>query len=73
MNMKREERNKLLFRLISAMQIAQQSPVEIQNAAIQISDTEKTRSLIKNMTQKFDDFKASVQKIFEHLQGIEQN
>lgn len=71
--MKREERNKLLFRLISAMQIAQQSPVEIQNAAIQISETEKTRSLIKDMTQKFDDFKVSVQKIFEHLQGMEQN
>ena len=71
--MKREERNKLLFRLISAMQIAQQSPVEIQNAAIQISDTEKTRSLIKDMTQKFNEFQESVRTIFEHLKNVDQN
>ncbi|MBQ8715046.1 MAG: hypothetical protein IJ552_07555 [Prevotella sp.] len=71
--MKREERNKLLFRLISAMQIAQQSPVEIQNAAIAISDTERTRGLLEDMTQKFNAFQASVQTIFEHLQRIESN
>ena len=71
--MNQAEKNKRLFRVISAMQIARQSPVEIQNAAIAISDTESTRRLLEDMTQKFDEFQASVQRVFEHLQRKDMN
>ncbi len=71
--MKQEEKNKSLIRVISAMMIVELSPVEIADAAIKISDTERTRSLLEDMKQKFNEFQESVRTIFEHLKNVDQN
>ena len=71
--MKQEENNKSLIRVISAMMIVELSPVEIADAAIKISDTERTRSLLEDMKQKFNEFQESVRTIFEHLKNVDQN
>ncbi len=71
--MKQEERKKLLMRIIGAAQIASQSPLEIAETAVQISNTETTRRLLEDMERKFNDFQSSIEKLFDHLQDLEIN
>lgn len=71
--MKQEDKNKQLIRVIGAMKIVELSPVEIADAATKISDTQKTRRLLEDMKQKFNEFQESVRTIFEHLKSADQN